>query len=140
MWLWFPALLGLPFWAGWKDRRALALVASCLPFVVALVAGIGGLELRIRFLAQTLSFLPILLALCVTPRPGRMRWLVLPVLALVVFGVIPSPASPAARWRVPVAPNTVDVQRVSNPDDYARRIQEYAHCRAALIASGELSE
>lgn len=140
MWVWFPALLGLPFWAGWRDRRALALVASCLPFMVALWAGVGGLELRIRFLAQALSFLPILLAISLTPRPGRARWLVLPLLALVVFGVIPTPASPDARWRVPVAPNTVDVQRVAHPDAYAQRIPQYAQCRAALVAGGELAE
>ena len=140
MWVWSPMLLGLPFWTGWRDRRAVGLLASCVPFMVALWAGVGGLELRVRFLAQALSFLPIILAISLTPRPGRARWLVLPVLALVVFGVIPTPLSPAAPWRVPVAPNTVDVQRVSKPDDYARRIPQYAQCKAALIASGELTE
>ena len=141
---WLPPLaVGLLGAAVLMRRRpwpALALGATTLPFLLALVAARSSVELQLRFLSQALVVVPLVVGVAAGRAldAGQSRARVVAgavavaVLALAVFGAVPSPLSPRAEWRRTWPPNTLDYMRTTHHNAYTHLRPAFRTCRVAL--------
>ncbi len=111
---WLPVLPFAGLLALWGLRRrpwlVLGLVGTVLPFLVALQGSVMASRSVLRFLANSMLFVPLLLGIAgatlasTAPRSGRQGWLRglagAAIVGTAVLGVVPSSLSPQASWRV----------------------------------------
>lgn len=138
-------------WLNWRLVCGLGL--SSAPFLLAWVTAPNAVELQLRFVSQFLVLLPVVLGAALgawieraprrLKRGGRpplrdaLQAVALGVVALLVFGVLPSPLGPTHVTQGPLQfPAIVDVERVDAPDDVARAEPTFQVCRQAYDALG----
>lgn len=166
-WRW-PALLALVSGGVFLVRRPRVLAGltlSLLPFGVALYGALNGLDLQLRFLSHIAPALAVLLGVglalpaqfladawvCRDPRRGRAvratQVLGVGLLALAVYGLLPSPLAPDAAWRQRWSPGVAQLRAAIEvragsltPDNEVERTQACAQSlgpRSAAFHPGD---
>ena len=111
---WLPVLPFAGLLALWGLRRrpwlVLGLVGTVLPFLVALQGSIMASRAVLRFLANAMLFVPLLLGIAgatlasTAPRAGPRGWMRglagAAIVGATVVGILPSSLSPQAAWRI----------------------------------------
>ena len=146
--LWATVIVGLGLLRG-PDRRwrLLGLLGTLAPFVVALRGAIAVQQAEVRFLANALPGLAVVLGiafaeLCdgpwrsAAPASGwaRLRPIGAALLVLgFLVGILPSTLSPASAWRSRITSNAYQMSWMADPSK-ARSGADSAPCRWALAA------